>query len=415
MSRRWIRVSCFVGAAALALQLLPWRPAAAFPSLSPLLSLLGALSARSLSATTLLGLPVLILSFLHSRWFCRFACPLGLAAETAGQLNPKARRRFARFPRLGRALLLLAIGAAAAGHPLFLWLDPLSLFNGFFAAWRAPVAAASLALAAGLPLVLALSWIAPQSWCHRICPLGALQDLLTSLRRLRPIRSPPAPPAPPSPFDLSRRTLLGVAAGAAAGWTLRRTSARPPLPIRPPGALPEDTFAGQCARCGACIRACPQGILRPDFGAAGWTGLLAPAIDYSRAHCFEFCNACSQVCPTGAIRRLPLPAKRSLAIGLAHVDRSQCIAWRDREYCMVCHEYCPYLAIEIVERDGVNCPVVLADRCRGCGACQVNCPALPTKAIVVRGTPQRPLPPMEDPLEAPPAARRNELFDPPSV
>ena len=98
MKRTWIRILAFGGAALLALQVLPWRPAAAvFPSLSPVLSLLGALAARTATLSMLLGLPILILAWFHSRWFCRWLCPVGLAAETAGRLHPAARRRFAEI------------------------------------------------------------------------------------------------------------------------------------------------------------------------------------------------------------------------------------------------------------------------------------------------------------------------------
>ena len=186
MKRTWIRILSFGVAALLALQVLPWRPAAAgFTSFSPVLSLLGAWAARTAMLSMLLGLPILILAWFHSRWFCRWLCPVGLAAETAGRLHPAARRRFARWPNLGRGLLPVLVGGAAAGYPLFIWLDPLSIFNGFFSAWKTPLAWSSFLLAAGLPLVLLLSWFAPQAWCQRVCPLGAAQDLLAGLRRLR--------------------------------------------------------------------------------------------------------------------------------------------------------------------------------------------------------------------------------------
>ena len=396
MKRNGIRGVVFLAAAALALQLLPWRPAVAgFTSLSPLLSLLGALAARAAPAGILLGLPVLILGFFRSRWFCRYACPVGFATEWIGRLNPKGRRRFARLPHIGRGLFLILLGGAAAGYPLFIWLDPLSIFTGFFSAWRAPLTWPAVALAAGFPLVLLISLVLPQAWCHRICPLGALQDFLTIARRKRELRrAAAAPEFAPSAF--SRRAFLGAAAGGAVALALRRLLPGQTAPLRPPGARPEAEFTGLCARCGACIRACPYQILRPDFGEAGLAGLLAPVIDYAKAHCFEYCNECTRVCPTGAIERLSLEAKRARALGLAVVDRGQCIAWRDGEYCMVCQEFCPYLAIDVTEHNGVHCPVVKPDLCRGCGACQVNCPAQPVKAIVVQGAPQRPVRPLPD-------------------
>jgi ferredoxin len=396
MKRNWIRGIVFVVAAVLALQVLPWRPAVmGFASLSPLLSLLGALAARAATLWILLGLPVLILGFYRSRWFCRFLCPVGFASEGIGRLNRKGRGRFAKWPHVGRWLLLLLLGGAAAGYPLFIWLDPLSLFNGFFSAWHAPFTWTSFALALGFLMVLLISWIAPQAWCYRICPLGALQDFLAFGRRKLEIRYP-SPSSVNSHPAFGRRAFLGVVAGGAAALALRRLLPGNPLPVRPPGARTEDEFTGLCARCGACIRACPYHIIAPDFGGSGMTGLLTPVIDYSKAHCFEYCNECTQVCPTGAIERLALEAKRNLALGLAVVDRSKCLAWSHGQYCMVCHEFCPYLAIEPEEHNGVNCPVVKPDMCRGCGACQVECPALPDKAIVVQGTPQHGVLPLED-------------------
>jgi ferredoxin len=396
MKRNIIRAVVFLAAALLALQFLPWRPAVmVFASLSPLLSLLGAAAARTITAWTVLGLPLLVLGFYRSRWFCRHACPVGLATEGIGRLNPKNRGRFAKWPHLGRWLCLLLLGSAAAGYPLFIWLDPLSIFNGFFSAWRMPLTGASFVLATGFPLVLLLSWVAPQAWCHRVCPLGALQDLLTLLRRKLEIRKSPGAKDPSHPA-FGRRAFLGVAAGGALALALRRMLHIRTRPIRPPGAREEEEFTGLCARCGACIQACPYGILRPDFGDSGITGFFSPVVDYAKAHCFEYCHECTKVCPTGAIERLALEAKRNRAIGLARVRRGQCIAWRDGEYCMVCHEFCPYLAIDIVEHNGINCPVVNPDMCRGCGACQVNCPAQPDKAIVVQGAPQHPVRPLED-------------------
>ena len=396
MSRRGIRGIVFLAAALLAFQVLPWSAAAkVFPALSPLLGGFGALAARTATPWLLLGVPVLILGFLHSRWFCRYACPVGFAAEGIGRLNRRNRGKFARWPNLGRGLFWILAGSAAAGYPLFIWLDPLSLFSGFFSAWRAPLAGTSFALAAGFPLVLLLSLIWPQAWCHRLCPLGAAQDFLSALRRRGRKRSSSAareegPPA------LDRRAFLGVAAGGIAALALRRVLRDRTPPVRPPGARPEDEFTGLCARCGACIRACPYHVLRPDVGEGGLAGFLAPTLDYSKAHCFEYCHECTKVCPTGAIERLALEAKRNRAMGLAEIDRDRCLAWRYRQYCMVCQEFCPYLAIDSVEQNGVECPVVKPDMCRGCGACQVDCPAMPDKAIVVKGAPPRGVRPLPE-------------------
>jgi len=146
----------------------------------------------------------------------------------------------------------------------------------------------------------------------------------------------------------------------------------------------EPVFWGLCSRCGSCMRACPESIIVPDWGIGGPGSMLTPRLDFSRRYCNEWCRVCTGVCPTGAIRRLSLEDKRALSIGMAQVDRTHCLAWKDSQYCMVCYEFCSYQAVRIVEHNGVNCPEVNEAQCRGCGACQSHCPAELPRAIVVR-------------------------------
>lgn len=368
-----------------ALQLIPWEPAARlFPSLSPLLSLGGALTRHAFWPAALLGLPVLLLALWRKRWFCFHACPAGFCAEAAGRLNPKAAARFGRWPRLGTALAGLILGGALLGAPVGLCLDPLSLFNGFVSAWRMPLEHGLPPLATGFLLVLLISLLRPHLWCLRLCPLGGLQESLHAVSRRVRAPSPAHEPLP------GRRLFLGAAAGGLAALLLKK-SAGAAVVLRPPGAAEETAFNALCARCGACIRACPQHILVPDLGEAGAAGLMAPKVVYREGYCLEPCRACTRVCPTGAIRELSLKEKQRLALGMARVEPSRCLAWHDGLYCMMCQASCPYSAISEVERKGVPCPVVNPDRCRGCGACQNACPARPP-AIVVKACPRRTLP-----------------------
>ncbi len=107
------------------------------------------------------------------------------------------------------------------------------------------------------------------------------------------------------------------------------------------------------------------------------------------AGCESSCNACTQVCPTGAIRALPLEEKKVARMGLAIVNERTCLPYAGREACQLCVDDCAaagYHAIEFIrvgtqademgnpiEDSGFLAPVVLADKCVGCGLCQTRC------------------------------------------
>ncbi|MBN1556669.1 MAG: 4Fe-4S binding protein, partial [Lentisphaerae bacterium] len=148
------------------------------PALSPFLAAGGAAARRAAGPLLFLALPLLAAAAWRGRWFCRNACPMGLLSELAGRAGRRDRARFRHWPRLGPWLLVLALGGAAAGYPLLLGLDPLSVFQGGLSAFRRPWLWVNLLPAAGLAAVLLLSVWRPNAWCLRLCPLGALQDLV---------------------------------------------------------------------------------------------------------------------------------------------------------------------------------------------------------------------------------------------
>jgi len=371
--------------------------AAVLPGLSPLLGIGSAVARRAAGWMLLLCIPVLVMSWLKGRWFCRHLCPVGLMTETAGKLHPKAAKRFQSLPRAGPWIVLFSLSGAVLGYPALLWLDPLCIFNGFFSAWHKPLGVITAAPAVGLLLIVVLSVLRPNAWCFRLCPLGSMQELMGKLRHSIGRRTGEARKA----ADRSalgglttRRGILAALAGGAAGLVLGRRAGGGSV-IRPPGAVPEKNFAGVCVRCGNCMRACPENIISPDFGASGVAGLLTPRVQISPGYCSEWCHECTKVCPTGAIKRLSWEDKTCVSIGTAVVTRKRCLAWEKSQYCMVCDEYCPYHAIGHVDRDGVPCPVVNPDKCRGCGLCQTVCPAENAAAIVVTPGAQRRMAPVE--------------------
>ena len=105
-------------------------------------------------------------------------------------------------------------------------------------------------------------------------------------------------------------------------------------PILPPGSLSARNFAQHCTACQLCVSVCPNQVLRPS---GNLLTLMQPEMSYGN---------CARHCPTGAIQ-------------------------------MVVSD--PDMA------DSPKIPVVNAEKCIGCGACENLCPSRPFSAIYVTG------------------------------
>jgi NAD-dependent dihydropyrimidine dehydrogenase PreA subunit len=159
--------------------------------------------------------------------------------------------------------------------------------------------------------------------------------------------------------------------------------------------VPEPAFLDLCIRCGACFKVCPNNVLQPVGFDLGWDHLWTPQVVADWAGCEPSCNACGQVCPTGAIRAIPLEEKRVARMGLAILNEDTCLPLAGRGACQLCVDECHaagYRAIEQMlvgtqvdddgrpmEGSGYLAPVVLADKCVGCGLCQTRCYAVNVK------------------------------------
>ena len=197
--------------------------------------------------------------------------------------------------------------------------------------------------------------------------------------------------------DVSRRDLLvSVSAGAVIAPVARiapDSYKLNPYLIRPPGAVAEAEFLRRCVRCGECMKVCIGQALHPALLDAGTIGLWTPLLIARLGYCEFNCTLCGQVCPTGAIRPLPVEEKRKTIIGLAIFDKNRCLPFARQEECMVCEEHCPTAekAIvfdeQLVEVGGqvrsLKIPRVLTDRCIGCGICETRCPLDGLSAIRV--------------------------------
>jgi len=192
--------------------------------------------------------------------------------------------------------------------------------------------------------------------------------------------------------------LLTSALGGALMVPLVRAGSFAALPsphlIRPPGAVPEKEFLRRCIRCGECMKVCPTHGLQPALLQGGWEGLWSPVLIPRIGYCEYSCTLCSQVCPTGAIHRLPLSEKQKVCIGLAFVDKDRCLPYDQGIPCIVCEEHCPTPKKAIWLEKGsardrrgnlkrIQLPRVDFDLCIGCGICEKRCPVLDLPAIRV--------------------------------
>lgn len=137
--------------------------------------------------------------------------------------------------------------------------------------------------------------------------------------------------------------------------------------LRPPGALPEQDLLARCLRCQKCLAVCPTGVILPLSLSESIRGLGTPALNYKNGFC-NLCLKCIEVCPTGALK--PLEPEQ-VCIGTARINPASCVAWNWMG-CTVCVAECPLGAISL---DAEKRPVVDADKCNGCGICEMSCPS----------------------------------------
>ena len=302
--------------------------------------------------------------------------------------------------------------------------------------------------------LFALELIARRFWCRFLCPLGALLGIAGrwSLLRRLPVKDcgkckatskcsercrmgafdgtgrlvgescnlcmdcvaecpstvarfkfkKPQPVA--VPVGLSRRSFITAGVlGVALPVISRGTGAATPPPselpkrlIRPPGVADtrtDEEFLNLCIRCGECLKVCTTNGLQPAALESGWSGLFSPVLTPRTGYCEVSCTLCAQVCPTGAIPRVPAAQKAKFVLGKAAFDRTRCLPWAKNEECLCCEEHCPvgekaiqFETVKVIvngKETDLQRPYVLHERCIGCGICENKCPVDGEAAIHV--------------------------------
>ena len=388
--RRAIQLTCFVGAIVLVWPLVPWVIAPRFlQQISPFVAISSSIAARSIGVGAVLALVVAIASSFKKRWFCLYLCPTGFLLENTNHFGLRKASFWSKCPPIGRYVAILTLVGSVIGYPVLLWMDPLCIFSSPFAINKATNPFSVILVCLGLGVLVGGTFLFGMLWCVRICPLSGLQDMLFAMRKA--LWTKLSAGASSQKFSAARRVFFAGGAGALLALGARRLGAtryrKSDTLLRPPGAVPEDRFAGLCIRCNNCVHACPTKIIHPDTGhEAGLAGFAAPVIKFDRdyKYCLETCNDCTQVCPTGALTALPLQQKNKYIIGEALVDTNVCLTSLGKKECDACELACPYDAVKITwDEAQYNANPVVNNKCIGCGACEVVCPTTPVKAIRV--------------------------------
>lgn len=355
-----------------------------------------------------------VLTLLFGRIYCSILCPLGLYQELVRLIfHRQLPYRSNRFLKYVIALVLVGL---LLGGTVFItrFFDPYALFGAAMsgAVW-------GVCLLAGITV---LTVFKGRFFCTDICPVGAILGFLSRFALFRVFideakcrtcgkcakvcpsgcidyknhfvnnelcvrcsaclkvcpfqamrfgkKSPP-----PVAFNSKRREfLLGALSLAVVGaayksgliW-VQKTTHRFKNIIVPPGGESPDAFVNRCLNCNLCVQNCPMKVLKKATAA-----YPAVHVEYDNSFCSDSCHRCSQICPSGALKRLSLAQKRQTKIGTADINAEICIN------CGLCAMECPRGAI--VQEATVS--RVQREKCIGCGACKAVCPV---QAILVNG------------------------------
>lgn len=357
---------------------------------------------------------ILLLTILFGRFYCSTICPFGILQEFSALLFKKKGAPQKNLP-IKYFIAAITFGALIGGSALLIrYIDPYTMFGS---AISLSVAGVIFVLA-----VLVLVFFKNRYFCTNICPVGAVLGIIskaslnkiyidkekcvscglcakscpsgcidhkektvdneTCVKCLKCLgecrKSAIKFGTQPVKFNPKRRelifasTALIVLGGAVkAGVEIGKNFAKKVRDIiLPAGAGDANRMANKCLNCNLCIENCPNKILTKAD-----KNFPAVHIDYSKGEgfCKYDCHKCSEVCPSGAIKRITLDEKQNTRIAMAAFNLEICTR------CGVCAKICPIGAISCDEKGE---PRIDGSKCIGCGKCAKSCP---TNAIEIFG------------------------------
>ncbi len=390
----------------------------------------------SILTAVLFGI-IIVLTLLFGRFYCSTICPFGVLQEFIALVIHKRRKVYhpleggskSVIPGWGKYLQYLiaglAFGALLGGSVLLIrYIDPYTIFGS-------AVSLSVFGIIAVL-IILPLVFFKNRFFCTNICPVGAVLGLIskvspnkiymdencvkcgicanncpsgcidhkekfvdneTCVKCLKCLSVCPKSaikygmnrtPHPKGAmeqkvkFNSKRRdfvwgigALVILGAGYAAGINFTKNIAKKVRDIiLPAGADNPNRMANKCLNCNLCINNCPNGILTKADDK-----FSVVHIDYEKGkhYCEYNCHKCSQVCPSGAIKKISLTEKQNTRIGMASVT-PHCVG------CGACETACPTGAITIEKPDlqiahvDIRYHAVIdGSKCIGCGMCATVC------------------------------------------